>query len=135
MNELSKTSPALTMQQIATLSMVGAFLWFVAAMLVRFLAPMGALDGMARVVTYALVIPSTVPFILMTRVIAKLGRNQTVIGICVVTAAALLLDGIAHAWFPAIYGPDPALWASGAAVIFWGAGVGLMLALLMNGRA
>lgn len=134
MTELTKASPALTLKQIVTLAVFGTILWFVAAMLVRLLAPMGALDGMARVLTYALVIPGTVPFILMTRVLAKLERGQTVIGICVVTAAALLLDGVAHAWFPAIYGPDSALWVNGAALIFWGAGVGLVLALFMNGR-
>lgn len=122
------------MQQIGILAIFGALLWFVAAMLVRFLGPMGALDGAARVVTYALVIPGTVPFVMMTRTLAKLGRDQTLAGISVVTAAALLLDGIAHAWFPTIYGADPALWVKGAAVIFWGAGVGLALGHVMSGR-
>jgi hypothetical protein len=134
MTESIKPSTSLTTPQIVTLALFGALLWFVAAMLVRFLAPMGALEGVSRALTYALVIPGTVPFVLMTRAVAKLARDQTAVGIMVVTAAALLLDGIAHAWFPAIYGSDPTLWVGGAAVIFWGAGVGLVLGLVMNGR-
>jgi hypothetical protein len=122
----------LTAIQIVILAIYGAMLWFAAAMLVRAIGPMGALDGGWRLLSYALVIPGTVPAIIIARPIAKLRADQTIAGISVVTATALLLDGIAHAWFPAIYGTDPALIVKGAAAIFWGAGVGLVLALTMN---
>jgi hypothetical protein len=122
----------LTAIQIVILAIYGAVLWFAAAMLVRAIGPMGALDGGWRLLSYALVIPGTVPAIMIARPIAKLRADQTIAGISVVTATALLLDGIAHAWFPAIYGTDPALIVKGAAAIFWGAGVGLVLALTMN---
>jgi hypothetical protein len=122
----------LTAIQIVILAIYGAVLWFAAAMLVRAIGPMGALDGGWRLLSYALVIPGTVPAIIIARPIAKLRADQTIAGISVVTATALLLDGIAHAWFPAIYGTDPALIVKGAAAIFWGAGVGLVLALTMN---
>jgi hypothetical protein len=122
----------LTAIQIVILAIYGAVLWFAAAMLVRAIGPMGALDGGWRFLSYALVIPGTVPAIIIARPIAKLRADQTIAGISVVTATALLLDGIAHAWFPAIYGTDPALIVKGAAAIFWGAGVGLVLALTMN---
>jgi hypothetical protein len=124
---------SLTQRQIIILALYGAVLWFIAAMLVRTIGPMGALDGYALLITYALVIPGTVPAIWIGRMLAKLSHDQMAIGILVVTAAALLLDGIAHAWFPALYGSDPALLVKGAAVIFWGAGVGLVLGLIMNG--
>jgi hypothetical protein len=124
--------PQLAPTQIVILAIYGAVLWFLAAMLVRNLGPMGALDGVWRVISYALVIPGTVPAILIARPLAKLRRDQRVTAISIVTATALLLDGIAHAWFPAIYGTDPALIVKGAAAILWGAGVGLVLALVMN---
>jgi hypothetical protein len=124
--------PKLTPSQIAILTIYGAALWFLAAMLVRFIGPMGALDGGWWVLTYALVIPGTIPAIIATLQLARLRRDQTLAGVAVVTATALLLDGLAHAWFPSLYGTDPALIVKGAAAIFWGAGVGLVLALIMN---
>jgi hypothetical protein len=127
-----RTPAELTSAQLVILMFYGAVLWFLAAMLVRVLAPMGALSGVGRIVTYALVVPGTVPAIWLARVVAKLARDQTATGIVVVTAVALLLDGVAFAWLPTLYGPDPALWLAGAAVILWGAGVGLVLGLVMS---
>jgi hypothetical protein len=123
---------SLSTKQMIILAIYGAVLWFLAAMLVRNIGPMGALDGSARIITYALVIPGTVPAIWIGRVLAKLNRDQTAISLIVITATALLLDGIAHAWFPSLYGSDPVQIVKGAAVIFWGAGLGLVLGLLMN---
>lgn len=124
--------PPLTTTQIAILAIYGVVLWFLAAMLVRNIGPMGALDGGWGALTYALIIPGTVPAIIAARPLAKLRRDQTLAGIAVITATALLLDGVAHAWFPGIYGTDPALIVKGAGAIFWGAGVGLVLAFIMN---
>jgi hypothetical protein len=133
MTDVIGTTPApLTASQRLVLIVYGAILWFLAAMLVRTLGPMGAFDDGARFLTYAFIIPGTVPAILVARPLAKLARNQTAIGITIVTATALLLDGIAHAWFQTLYGTDPLLVVKGAAVIFWGAGVGLVLAMVMN---
>ena len=132
MTHSSQTQP-LTTKQMIILALYGAVLWFLAAMLVRTIGPMGALDGSARIITYALVIPGTIPAIWIGRAMAGLARDQTATALIVITATALLLDGIAHAWFPNLYGSDPALIVKGAAVIFWGAGVGLVLGLIMNG--
>jgi hypothetical protein len=129
---LETAMTTLTSKQITVLAAYGAVLWFLAAMLVRVLAPMGALSGIWQVVTYALVVPGTVPAIWIARGISGLARGQTAIGILVVTGAALLMDGVAFGWFPQIYGADPAHWLAGAAAVFWGAGVGLVLGILMN---
>jgi hypothetical protein len=126
------TNAKLTPTQIVTLVIYGAVVWFLAAMLVRVIAPMGAFSGTWHIVTYVLVVPGTVPAIWIARAIAKLARGQTAIGIMVATAPAGLLDGVAFAWFPGLYGPDPAQWLAGAALILWGAGVGLVLGILMN---
>jgi hypothetical protein len=130
--ETSSGPHNLTTNQIIILTIYGAVLWYLAAILVRTIGPLGALDGGWGILSYALVIPGTVPAILLARPLAKLRHDQTVVGIAVVTATALLLDGIAHAWFPAIYGTDSALIVKGAAAIFWGAGVGLVWAIIMN---
>lgn len=126
------TAHNLTLAQIAILVVYGFVLWFAAALLVRTIGPMGLLEGSWGILIFLLVIPVTIPAILIARPLAKLSSDQTLAGIAVVTATALLLDGVVHAWFPRIYGTDPELIVRGAAAIFWGAGVGLFLAFIMN---
>ena len=122
----------LSTRQTGTLAVIGAVLWFIAAILLRNIGPLGAFEGGNRVLLYALTIPGTIPFIWMTQRLARLASNQIAIGIAIVTATALLLDGVAVAWFPQLYGDELAQVTSSAAAILWGAGVGLMLAFLMN---
>ena len=118
--------------QYAILAAYGALLWFLAAMLVRVLAPMGALEGSARMLAYALVIPGTIPAILVGLKLTGLSRSNSVLAVAMMTAAAGLLDGIALAWFPALYGDNVAHVLAGAAVILWGVGVGLALSFVLK---
>ena len=122
----------LSTRQTGTLAVIGAVLWFIAAILLRTIGPLGAFDGGNRVLLYALTIPGTIPFVWMTQRLARLASNQIAIGIAIVTATALLLDGVAVAWFPQLYGHGLAQVTSSAAAILWGAGIGLILAFLMN---
>lgn len=122
----------LTNRQSFMLIAIGFILWFIAAMILRAIAPMGALEGTFRAVTYALVIPGTLPFVLLTRRLVKLGQDQIGIAIAVVTATALLIDGVAVAWFPGVYSDETKDVADCAATILWGAGVGLVLAFILN---
>jgi hypothetical protein len=72
------------------------------------------------------------PFLLVSKRIAGLKPDQTAIGVSVMTAAAILLDGVALAWFPQIYGNTVEIIAAAGAVILWGGGVGLVLGFLLN---
>ena len=67
--------------QYAMLAAYGALLWFLAAILVRVLAPMGALEGSARILTYALVIPGTIPAILIGLKITNVTRSNSVLAV------------------------------------------------------
>lgn len=127
-----RTATQFTATQIVKLILWGTILWFLAAMTVRTLGPAGALVGIWSILIYALVIIGTIPVILITRLIAKLRSDQTAVGIALVTATALLLDGVAHAWIPVIYGSNPALIVKGAALIFWEAGVAVTLGYIMD---
>lgn len=122
----------LTGGQSLALIGIGAALWFIAAIILRNIAPMGTLEGTARAITYALVIPGTLPFVILTRHLVKLRHDQIAIGIAVVTATALLIDGIVVAWLPFIYSTEIRHVANCAAAILWGAGVGLTLAFMLN---
>ena len=123
---LEGASASLTARQASALIVIGIALWFVAAMLLRQIAPLGVFDGWARAMLYALVVPGTWPFVRLTQRLARLGTAQIVPGIAVVTAAALIADSIVFAGFPWIYGAAE-FHRDCAAAVFWGAGVGLLL--------
>ena len=129
----SDASPApsapLTMTQIAILVVYGALLWFSAAMLIRLLSPIGALDGQGLLLTYVLTIPGTLPFVYLMRKITALRTSQTAIGIALVTGTAALFDGNALVLFPSLYGANTAV---AGAVILWGAGVGLVEGVILD---
>lgn len=122
----------LTNNQTILLIATGVILWFLAVIILRLIAPMGALEGSARIITYALVIPGTLPFVVLTRMIVKLLSHQLFTGVAVATTTALLIDGIVIAWFPAIYGGALPQVTNCAAIILWGAGVGMALAFMLN---
>ena len=122
----------LNTRQWSICALLGAALWFVAALLLQWLGPMGIFDGMARVWLYLLVIPGTAPFIFLIVKLAGLTRSQIGVGAALVTMIAILLDGIALAWFPALYGSDVELIAGSGAVILWGGGVAMALGWAFN---
>ncbi len=132
-NEISTTGRVpLSRGQVVTVVVYGVVLWFLAALTCRFLAPMGVFDGMNRVILYAAIWPGTVPFVFLAMKIARLSRSQIGIAYSIATAAAMLCDGVALAWFPALYGTKVEYIAASGAVILWGAGVGIILACLWN---
>jgi Family of unknown function (DUF5367) len=126
------TQHALNKKQFIISVTYGAVLWFIAAMIVRYIGPMGAFDGTALIVSYALVVPGTVPFILIAQKLIGLEKTQIARSVMIITTTALLLDGIALNFFAGLYGSDPAIVMAGAALIMWGAGVGLLLGLIMG---
>jgi hypothetical protein len=126
------TATPLSKSQIIFSIIYGVILWFLAAMIVRYIGPMGAFVGTALVITYALVIPGTVPFVIIGQHLMGLDKGQIASSIMITTATALLLDGIAFNFFRSLYGTDPAIIMAGAALILWGAGVGLVLGMIMG---
>lgn len=131
---LSPSIAPLTGRQIAISILLGIILWFVAAMILRIVGPMGALDGWARAVTFALVVPGTVPFVYVFRRVAGLVGEQLLIGIAIGTMAAAFADGVALSWLPALYGEGADQLAGSGATILWGVGVVLMLAHVIGRR-
>jgi len=53
--------------------------------------------------------------------------QHVALGSAIATATAIMLDGIALAWFPAIYGPGAAQTAASGAVILWGGFIAIAL--------
>jgi hypothetical protein len=126
------TRISLTVSQIAVSALLGAVLWFVAAVFLATVGPTGVFEGVNRVMLYAAVIPGTIPSVLLIWKVARLGRDQIAMGMAVATTMAMLLDGVALAWFPGLYGGGVAQTAASGAVILWGAAIGQLLGFAMN---
>lgn len=118
-------------QTVACL-IIGAILWFVAALMLRYMGPMGVYEGTSRVILYALIVPGTIPFLVVGFRIARLDQSQKFAGVSVMLMAAMLIDGTALAWFPGLYGHTPDLVAGAGGTILWGAGIALVLGFFMN---
>jgi hypothetical protein len=125
---------SLTPRQTAILVVYGAIGWFAAALLIRFLEPFNVFDGTARIWTYLLIIPGSVPLVWIGRAIAGLAKVQLAVASAIFTGTALLLDGLAVAWIPWLYGTTTEHVLAGAAAILWGAGVAIWLGFLMSSR-
>lgn len=125
---------SLTPRQTGILIVFGAIGWFAAALLIRFLEPFHVFDGMARVWTYLLIIPGSVPLVWIGQSMTRHTKGQRGVAASVFTATALLLDGLAVAWSPSLYGSSTEHVLVGAAAILWGAGVLITLGFVMSRR-
>jgi hypothetical protein len=121
--------------QVMLLLFFGAALWFIAAMLLRYVAPMGAYNDPTRLIMYALIIPGTVPFIWVCNKMARVPGEHFALGCAVILASAMLIDGIVLAWFSWIYSTKVEHVAGSGAVILWGAGVAQSLGLFLNQKS
>ena len=113
------------LKQWIILCVAGIVLWFLAALLIRVLSPLGALDDGARVLTYLLVIPGTAPFIWGLVQLADLRTGQVGLGAAIATMTAMFFDGIALGWFAGLYGSVLSHQAMAGAVILWGAAIAI----------
>lgn len=125
---------ALGRARVARLIGLGLVLWALAAILVRFLAPLAVLAGPAAVWTYGAVLVGTWPVLLLVVRLAALEPGQVVPGTALLTVVALLIDGSVFAWVPWLYAA-PEQQVACAAIVLWGAGAGLLLAFIHEGRA
>ncbi len=128
-------TPALpTPVQIIVLALMGAVFWFVAALVVRWTAAGWAGQGGPTALVFVLIAAATVPVLLLGSRVAGVGRDQLQVAATVMVGTAALLDSVALTWFRALYGDDPATVLAGAAAILWGAGVALVLGMVLQRR-
>ena len=116
--------------QLLILAAFSTVVWFLAAMFIRFVGPMGIFGGYKVIVLYALTIPATIPLNARSRKLVRAPKSQMVTVIAVTTAVATMLDGLAMSQFPALYGSDPAITGAGAAWLLWAIGVASVLSLV-----
>ncbi len=118
-----------TPSQLARLIATGLVLWLIAALMIHGVNAVGALRGMAWVAVYLLTFPLGWTFVVTGRIVAGLAPGQILGGVAVMTAAAVMADGVALRLIPWLYGSDP---MAGAALLLFGGGAGLAVGYWMN---
>lgn len=120
-----------TKKQYLLLALNGIVFWFLAAILLRYLGPMGVYESTARIFLFVAIIPGSIPFVFFIRKVSGIEKSQMAAGISFATMTAMLCDGVALSWFPDLYGG--LTYTSGAgATILWGAGVLIALGFIFN---
>ncbi|WP_137178742.1 hypothetical protein [Roseomonas sp. AR75] len=124
----------LTPTQFWTCVASGIVFWFLAALFCRFAAPAGWFGGLGSLLLFVVALPGLWAAVVVTRRIAGLSASQLFPGVSAATMAATLCDGVAITWVPSLYGGVTPGLAPAAAWILWGAGAGMLIALLMGRR-
>lgn len=127
--------PPVRAAALTILVAMGAVYWFVAALVVRWTSANWVGNDAKTVLVFGLIIVATVPALFLGLRLAGLGRDRAQIAAAIMTGSALLLDGVALTWGQSLYGTDPAVVLGGAASIMWGAGVALVLGMVLEQRA
>ncbi len=122
---LVHTITALSSRQIFICISMGVVLWLAAALMLSALSGYGIHEGAGRVYMYAATIPGTAPFVFLIARLAAFAKGQTGTGVAIGVGAAVLLDGLALAWAPGLYGGVQHVAGAGS-VILWGAGVAIV---------
>ena len=120
----------LSLRQALVVIALGVVLWFLGAVIISWAAPLGGLDGGWRLLTYALIIPGTLPFVFLVKWLARLRDDQVFAGIAAATGTAIACDSLAIPYFPIVYGTAD-LGDTGA-VILWGGAVAIALGAMVN---
>ncbi len=127
-----QTRLGLPVFQVLKLLGIGIALWFIAAMMLRVMGPMGIYDGWARTLLYFAILPGTVPFLLISFRMAGVAPHDRFLAVAIMLLTATLTDGIVLAWLPWIYSTETALVADAGGTILWGAGIALVIGYVFN---
>lgn len=121
--------------KLALFVALGVVFWFNAAMIVRFSGTHVFTENNTNLIwMYLLAIPITVLSIILTKFLSGFPYNALLKPVVIMTLVATILDGIALAWFGGLYGDSHEVRLYGAALILWAAGLGLLIAFILEGR-
>jgi hypothetical protein len=123
MTTASSTAQPRTSASLPVYAVIGAALWFAFALLIRLIGPSVFVPGTAALlITFLALMPVAALAVWLT---ARLGRVQgqsLINAVSIMSFTAMLLDGLAITWVPALYGLSAAPLALAAAWLLWGVG-------------
>lgn len=114
---------------------LGFVFWLNGVFAIRLLGPhILTEDNPLLILGFLIAVPVTVITIMITKWLGKCQYSELLRPITIMTFTATTLDAIAFTWFSSIYSTDDPTALNGAAVILWGAGLGLMMAYYLEAR-
>jgi hypothetical protein len=117
--------------QFLVLIALSVLFWGLATLYIHFL-PGAFTNPVQGAIGFITTLPIAWLSVLLTRSVARLSASQLLPGVGIVGALAMMIDGIALKWFPAVYSGDQIILRLGAAWLLWGYGVSLCVAILMS---
>ena len=123
----------MTRQQTIALGLLGAAIWFIAAMFIRFALSFGWLDGsLLTLLVFAGSLPTAAISIELAHRLVGGRAGRRIHTAAVISLVGLLLDGIAITWTSTLYSPDRAAISFGGAWLLWTVGLTLTWALIRD---
>jgi hypothetical protein len=111
---------------------LGVLAWLIGVLFIRFAGAMFFVEGSLWLIgLYLLTVPVVWLTIESVARLGKLSRLKTLMAVVILNFTATLLDGVAIAWLPSIYGLPASAHLLAAAWLLWFVGVSLYLSLMM----
>ena len=111
----------MTQYNYISMTIIDATVWLAAALFIRYYETMlFSAPDQSLAILYAVTVPVSYVSVLIAQKLAKLTAQTLCTGLCVGTAAALLMDGLALVWAPQIYSMTMTPVPYGSAWLLWG---------------
>ena len=115
---------------------LGIVFWLNGVLIVRLVGAHLLTEGNPGLfLAFLIAIPVTLITLYVTKLISTLEYSQLLRPIVIMTFTATTCDAIAFTWFRSVYSESYEIALYGAALILWGAGLGLMLAYYFDSKA
>lgn len=124
------SAPGIDPARLAALVVMGLVIWASAIPLVRWMLAQGLLGNAMTAPVYAAVLAGTAPLVWAVPRLLGLPPRYRLHCAAIMATMAAMLDGMAIRW-TTIYAIDAAQRADAAGVLLWGAGVAVLLGLVM----
>jgi hypothetical protein len=119
---------------VARFAMLGTAFWAAGVLSVHALAALGGFARPYAAPLLCLTLPAAWLAARCGRRLLRLSPTHLVAGIALLSAPALLLDGVVLTWAPRLYVADPTDQRAAAAWLLWFVGVTIVLAVIMARR-
>lgn len=119
----------------SVLAVLGAILWFIAALFIRFTMPLGWFEGNNEtIILFVVSVPLAMIAIELIQKITQGEAGSMIRTASVISVVGLLLDALALSWSRDLYSKDPVGLETAAAWLLWVVGFTLAYSLMRDSK-